>query len=472
MHLDKVRRPSIKAQPQVVVDLAFLKVAVPAWKRLDISADPAQILSQAPSGTYFLCLQMCPLMQTMYVAAGKPSGAAAGAYSCSGSWCLDKLALSEESRKMLITLRAQHKLWSEDANKFVAIYGESVSADQDIVGVEGISGGKLFKTERALEERLRALVSDLEQVVVKILGEHSIVRQFLATNTAQQADSAAASLVLLIDPSLQSLPWEALSFTSLFAGGVGRDFSIHLFGHRLSSFSTGPNAVIVCESSSIKTVCDPYGDDTGSRIEGLERQAISQVMTNLAENVVGVSKWRPVCAGNGAALSSYDWLSAAIPSAPSKKTSFFAYTPGRLGSLLAPVDLACLDFQNVLLFVVSDQGFTDASFRRQNGFDNIKQPREIALENPLQMAALASLGGAGSLVLTTWGTTLAAQRRFVSSFWSSLCGSKSGGTAAAGKSKPTVVSSLSAVSQEANLKPWIKLSRCSIGLGHISVSES
>jgi hypothetical protein len=111
--------------------------------------------------------------------------------------------LDESSRRILQALTQQQRAWVDDCTKFVNIYGESVSQDQDLVGCDGRVGGKLLKTERSLEERLRALVADLETVLSGVLGpESSVARLFSSLGEA----AASCVLLLLVRPKLLAAP--------------------------------------------------------------------------------------------------------------------------------------------------------------------------------------------------------------------------------------------------------------------------
>ena len=129
--------------------------------------------------------------------------------------------------------------------------------------------------------------------------------------------------------------------------------------------------------------------------------------------------------------------------------------------------------ESVLVLHAVDQGLSDAAFRRQNTLDNTKRPTDIAKEDALTMAALASLAGAGCVNTHLWATTLASQRRFVDGYWGSF--------GQAGTSMLTAMSAAnmlsSAPSEEAageseetsavapkSLKPWIGLARVVYGL--------
>ena len=140
------------------------------------------------------------------------------------------LQAGERERRLLLTLVQQRG--KEDASKFVAVYGENVSSDQDLAGVESKQTGKLGKVERALEERLRALLADLELLLMPLLGSGSRVHSLLSSLCAPElgddgeplaAQPAPLSLLTLLDSSLQDLPWEGLgpSLPSTGAAWVG-----------------------------------------------------------------------------------------------------------------------------------------------------------------------------------------------------------------------------------------------------------
>ena len=187
----------------------------------------------------------------------------------------------------------------------------------------------------------------------------------------------------------------------------------------------------------------------------------------------GVAKWTPVKEGKGI-FSLTDWV-AATQSVP-KPLSVFVYSPGRLGALLNPIDVASMDFSKVAMFLYSDQGLSDASFRRQNSLDNSKKPSEIAMEDPMQLVALLSLGGCGNVTGSMWSTTLAAQKRFVQKFWGTF--GQGGQTVQVALSQANILRGEMAGEEGktsesvAALKPWIYLARVSFGIPSIAYAET
>lgn len=485
--LEASRLPSKEALPQILAEQSFLRAASPSWRRLEVTEDPAAILQKLPERTALLSLQTCPSSKAIYVCAGLPEPVEGDAapYVTGGKWVVDKMPLGENERRLLLTLVQQQKKWKEDAAKFVAVYGENVSPDQDLAGVESVQAGKLGKVERALEERLRAVLADLELALRPLLGPESVLGGFLKDllapvlaedGTVAPDQPAPLSLLVLVDPVLHELPWEGLSSVAGFHGRVGRDFSLHLLGHRLNI-----HAETAVKSSGLSTVFDPFGDDTGSKIEGYEREGIADVTKALSNTVPSASNWAPL-KGTPGLLTLQDWISvtqcpAPAPDAkgnvaPATKVSVFLYAPGRMGSLLSPSELASMDMESVLMLQAVDQGLSDAAFRRQNTLDNTKRPSDIAKEDPLNMAALASLAGAGCVNTHLWATTLASQRRFVDVYWGSF---GQGSSSLAAMSAANLLSpppsqgegegeGAAEATATKSLKPWVYLARATYGL--------
>ena len=210
----------------------------------------------------------------------------------------------------------QHKSWVAESTKFIATYGESAPTDCDLEGTTSKYESKnLRKAERALEEKLRALVADMESLLAPLLGPTSRVHGLLqvltmgAEGAAPVLKEGSSSLLMLIDPTLQQLPWEALQITVPFSGRVSRDFSLHMTHHRLQTLTaaavpattgaanvaaapTAGSAVINVSASAVRYVADPLREDeyAGSRMPGLQRKSITQAVHTLIQGNPSTSK--------------------------------------------------------------------------------------------------------------------------------------------------------------------------------------
>lgn len=409
--------------------------------------------------------------------------------------------MSEETRRLIQTLREQHLDWADDVTKFVATYCDSMSADMDIEGWESNNGDKsLGRREIALEERLRALLSDMEMILAPLLGEGTPLQTFIRSAVGDMSSAAGAgagagtaaklgspTLLLLLDPFLQDLPWEGLQVCQdYFNGRTSRDFSLHLLGHRVASLSTTPGAAISVFSSVVRTAVDPFGDDVGCTLKDAERVSMKAVTAELIKSSPGGTKWAPVSSSDGF-VSLQDWVTAAKHGSKAKPAAIFSYVPCKISCFLNPGELATFNFENVGFLFVADLGQNDSSYRRQNSMDNLKSLREVRLESPLRVLALASLAGVGTLVGSRWSTTFASQARFVKEFWVGFTSRQESVTAALGSASvakagynATVAESSSAkksasagpgdsTSNEIRpMKRWVRLSRFCLGVGFLS----
>jgi hypothetical protein len=242
------------------------------------------------------------------------------------------MMLSEAYRRSVQTILAQHKAWLAESSKFVITYGTTATTDCDLEGTTSNFESKSYrKAERALEEKLRALVADIELVTAPLLGPESKVYGLMQALLGAAATTAApvptapiaspapapanasaaaavgaagstipapgvlkeanASLQLLLDPTLQSLPWEATQIAGLFNGRVCRDFSLHMLGHRLQTLApttaapatTAASPVVNVTASALKYIVDPMQEDTfvGARMPGLERDSLTEAVQSL-----------------------------------------------------------------------------------------------------------------------------------------------------------------------------------------------
>lgn len=219
------------------------------------------------------------------------------------------MELTEPQRRSMQVLLQQHKSWVAETTKFIAAYGESAPTDCDLEGATSNYESKnLRKAERALEEKLRALVADLETLLSPLLGPASRVQALTealtvgANGVAPVLKEGSASLLMLVDPSLQNLPWEALHLADAFHGRVSRDFSLFMTHHRLQTLTApatgvvpapatavpaapvGTSAISV-SASGLRYIVDPLREDeyAGSRMPGVQRSSLTQCVQTLIQ---------------------------------------------------------------------------------------------------------------------------------------------------------------------------------------------
>jgi len=506
------RRQEAEQDPQQAAERLFLHTNSASYRRLSIAVDPAVAIQSLPAHTVLLCVHFCPLGRSLYVCAGTASDPnkhrppthppAKGAPPAPGltaaealrmddaNWFFDKVSFSESGRRRVQALLASHRVWVADTHKFTAMF---TSEDEEVS--EGRGGDSaVHKAEKLLAGRFARTVRDMESLFSEVFGMGTEMdknglseekgekmarsgvsvrlREFLSHLAGTPPGrKSELNVVLLLEPGLQSLPWEALAFfqrpLTLEEHRTGlqlsRDFSLPLLFHRLKAthasnasntmsdsqpLSPSPLQVPV-NASNFRYTVDPFHEDThhGSSTTNATTNKLSMTEsfeTTVLHGMPGGRKWQPLQSGvkghSGGRLSLQDWVSCLhIPppnppstaSAPSKDpkaapatsvsvpplSAVFVHTLGRLGSLLAPQALATLDFQRVGLLCVLDRSHTDASARRQVSADVAKPSAELALEQPLVMQALLALAGPAAVLAPAWSTPLVWQKRQVKAFW-------------------------------------------------------
>jgi len=457
--------PSVVSRQSVAIDVASLQSQV-CWRRLDVSKSVSDILTET-TGVCFLSLQLCDQRTTVYIAAGCD-------ISNDGvdQWVIDKINLFESSRRTIQLLKQQHAAWVEDVTRFTAQFSENFTPEMDeeidilnsttsphvdnskklthterLELIDSLQG--LRRTEHALTERLKALLCDMERLFASLLGSDSITYKMLKHLSVTQPESTP--LVLLIDPILQELPWEGLDICNVWKGGVCRDFSLHLYEHRLrcvskrgSVMQTVNGVCPVVHSSAVQCVVDPQHEDKGCKLGKFTRDSIKTVFEGMRNNIPGGGRWDLV--ESIGAMTLQDWVTLsqkhqstltkrpASASALAKQTSkdakpkedgstaylsstLFFTAPGRFGSALIPRDLSVVNLESIGFAFISDLVYNDISHRQQTATDIQKKEIEIKSEHPLHMAALLSLTGVCSIVNQQWSISFTAQQRFLSNFW-------------------------------------------------------
>jgi hypothetical protein len=329
------------------------------------------------------------------------------------------MTLLPEQQRDLQSFRLQHKAWCDDIVKFIATYNDQMTAFTDIAnqGSSSNSSGSFIKAEKAISDRHVNIFAGVSSIFEPLLGKSSRIAKFLHSNLETVPN---ASLLLLLDPSIQELPLEALDICTAYDGRVFRDFSIHMLGHRLAK----PMGTV--GASLVSCVVDPYADD----VKPSDASGLLHPMSTLFEcftkpgtglSAPGADRWRPVCVKGGCGVTLQDWAEASAPlTAPSdanKGRMLYVHCPAKLSCNLTPGELSLLNLSGVSVAFILDGGHSDTSYRRQNGIDNKKTPSELVMEDPIKMLALISLNGANSVAGGLWSTSFASQYLISTSFW-------------------------------------------------------
>ena len=417
--------PNTESMIQLITERAYLQKIAPAAKRLLCTTPPSEILEKIPTTVTLVSIQLCSRAKTLYVGCG--SSDASG--EDTRTWKLDRLELSERSRRRLQELLTVHNMWTTDATKFVAKFGDAMSFDQILNGIKSKFADKAMDAaENMLEARLNQTLTDLYECLLPLIGPKSVLQQILTSlNTVNEDGSSNNNnIMLLIDHRIQNLPWEGLALFNSFQGRISRDFSLHMLGHRVHySFNDGDMNI---KSSSMRVVVDPFRDDEGITMTGIERPSLREFIGELCtQYTVGGGKWTPMVDGpSSAPVCLYDWTKLSADSKVNN-TNIFMLCPGRLGGLLPPRELSVLSLEGVHLMMIMDKGYNDSSYRRLNTGDNVKGQDEIAAESSLSMAVLLSLAGVGCIIQTQWALNFCSLQRLSRSFWSNYSGNNPDG---------------------------------------------
>jgi len=528
--------PIYSAMQQISAEQDLLASSCVHYQRFSFSVDPVDILRIYPANLVVLCLQFCPLQNFLYVCAGLktptedsvgaprkgpskgvPTSPPAADYSPINDtyWVIDKVCLSESDRLLLQHLLCQHKIWLEEASKFVSTFSTATPNDCDLDYADSVYESTSYRiSERALEGKFCALVNDLENVMAPILGVNSRTYKMLQflTGRIEGATTGASSgshlsLQLLVDKTLQLLPWEGLQITSLFSGRVCRDFSVHMMYHRLTTLapSKEKTPTLTVSTSGINYIVDPTKDDgCASALPKSHHlsmtdsvQALLQGKINVSlfkDNmpILGAEKWKEVRTENShlslqdvlvsigmtkPAFAQVDATTAKYSTAALSNSSLLLYTLGRASATLSPMELSCMDFRLLAFIGLFDLSHNELSARRQLSSDVLKTTRHISSEQSLLISAVVSLSGVGSLLVHSWSIPTKAQNRFLHMFIRNFAASS--GAHAAGLN--TVLASVANASRVDSqdemkggiypIKTWMRLARIVYGVPNLLYSD-
>lgn len=436
------------------------------------------------------------------------------------------MLLSEKSRRSLQTLKLQHSEWCEQVSKFISSFGEAMPVPLDydstasVTTTSAASAKTISRTEHAIEEQFRALLTDMDALLHPLLGKGSAVEEFInKVNCSTNKSDVSSSAVLLLDPYLLDLPFEALHlFQDVFAGKVTRDFSVHMFRSRLVGLERGAKtggakgalATPVVSATRVRSVVDPFNDASKNPLGSISKHpgatptptprapdtlpdiqpGVLASYDAISSSVASGGKWNEIVPRirRGAGVALQDWLacSCRVSSEDAAQDgALFVYAPGKvLGNLMASKDASALDFRNTALAFISSLGQTDSSYRRQLSVDSRKHASEVQKETPLRLATLLSLAGTGSLVVTQWSTSFASQHRYASLFWEALATRHCDVVTAVAEANQLCTSSPKDIgSKSASVdvtdnttapkwRQWVKYARVVFGCGNVSYSES
>ena len=232
--------------------------------------------------------------------------------------------------------------------------------------------------------------------------------------------AGAPSLTVLLDVRLQMLPVEAAPHLSGLGVPLSRDFSVHMLASRAEAVIASaaaasaagggkgaPAAELAFENGDVAFVADPRNEDSGSANADKPRSTILSALGKLQQNPKTAGSWTEGVRGDDHIPDATEIMELLLRRG---NGGFVFYGAGRSASHLPPHDLAGLNVEGCRVAMLVDRADNELTYRRQSKIDTQKKREDLALEEPLETAALWSLAGTGAVLLNQWSTSFHANR--------------------------------------------------------------
>ena len=235
--------------------------------------------------------------------------------------------------------------------------------------------------------------------------------------------SAAAGLCLLAGEAhrpLQLLPIEADATMRGLDVPLSRDFSVHMLASRADALLAAGAAAAAAggkggaagadlsfENGDVAYVADPRNEDGGSASADKPRATVLGNLGRLQGNPKAAGAWSEGVRGDDHIPDATEIQELLLRRGAG---GFVFYGAGRSASHLPPADLAGLNVEGCRVTLLVDRADNELTYRRQSKIDTQKKREDLALEEPLETAALWSLAGTGAVLLNQWSTSFHANR--------------------------------------------------------------
>ncbi|KAJ1461834.1 hypothetical protein M885DRAFT_506981, partial [Pelagophyceae sp. CCMP2097] len=450
--------------------LKRLRESSAAWRRLDLSTQPSAfeaLKAAAPAGappTYAVVLQLSPRRDALYAVitrCGERPAVVPDEFA-PAQCAIARQSLSKSDRFDLEALQKDVEVWRAASSRFMLRYADANGggADFKAPAVEAPAGeaaaapaaapAASADDEDALEARFEALVERTQKFFAPLLEQAAfaaalealyftkvppapVVVEAVAAPAAKKPLAAKAAdlasehphVVILADVRLQNLPLEALApMARLSDAGVplARDFSVHMLACRSAAAAAG-----AFDNADVAFVADPRREDAGvsAAAGNVARPSVLAAFSELRSAKNPAAAWKGVT-GDDRIPDAAELQNLLV----SRKSGGFVFVgAGRATSHLAPAELAPLSIEGCRVALILDRADTDAAYRRQAKVDTEKSMVDVALEEPLAVAALWSLAGTGAVLVNQWATSFYANRLLLNRLVESLGGGRTLGDA-------------------------------------------
>lgn len=368
---------------------AFMRQCAPV-RRLDCSRRPEDILRSCPSSASFLLLTLSPdnkvLYASLFCAQTRARAKVFEFFLGQESAALDRLIDSMSTFRKRLT---SHLLGFDNAPGYD--FSDCQLSDQ-------------------LNEELDRLCSEMKEVLSPAVELAFAEPEETDDPESQEEDDASESfshfsgernLVIIADERLSRLPLESLVDASRFKS-VSRDFSMHMFSHRLHAASTNlsEEALAAAAGEHVEPALQARPSKVRAIVDPLsEEERISEAYTSTRasdwEDVVGISNGIP---------STSKWQGTL--SAANEPFQFLFLGLGSLFSYAKPSALSSLSTAKCAAAVVLDQTYNDLAFRKKSQRDSKCKSPELQLQQPLETAAILSMCGTNSILINQWSNPI------------------------------------------------------------------
>ncbi|EQC34512.1 hypothetical protein SDRG_07840 [Saprolegnia diclina VS20] len=348
----------------------FLESQSETWRRLQVTADIDAVLASLPPNYMLLSLQLS--LDGKYLFGSLTGGAATPVVARMELHRPRRLAL----RELLAKLRAMRVGSVKQLLQYSDLpYGESDEFE--------------YATNDGHDDPFEATFQSLVEEARTLFG--SFLHCFTESFPPKTKDDMLT--LLLVDPSLELVPFEAL-----LEGGDARDLSVHLLAQRYASMKALP-----FKRDDLFFIADPRHDDPA------ESPLTSIAPTVHAIKTIPSFQWRGLT-GQKCVPSVGEWQVALTGR---HGGGLLYYGPNRTLAHFSPSHLAGLNATKCNLVWGASRMENYASYRRQSKSDTHKSKEMLSLEDSFNSVVLFSLAGVNSVVCNQWASSFLANHRSV-----------------------------------------------------------
>ncbi len=368
------------------------------WKRMDCSIPAESIVEDLPDNVKLLVLDLAPSMQFLYASliTKDPKQAAVA-----------RSPLSSEDRQRFHRLQRRLEAWKMSLGKALLSLGDDMGFSE-CLNIALATTSDVDTKMGLLDTDFADIKAEMEAVLSKVLSSAGL--------KAHLNGKSLENVQLVVVPCLEMSSWPLEALDS-FAGAksVTRDFSTHMFHHRLQAQKQIP-----IKDSCVRFISDPKSEDAGST-EVKKGRDIRPSIDEVVGQLQSKSKWKGL-KGKDRIPSQHEWQKSLLGERVDEEQSgcFLFYGVERFLAYAGPETVAGLNITKCGAAFIIDRSANDVSYRRQSKLDNQKDPEMLKIEDSLGTAAILSLSGVNTILQNQWPNSMWANKNLVSNVFGSL----------------------------------------------------